>query len=266
MDKIILIAGNGKFPLLFAEAAKRAGTYVVAIAFREETDRKIVKLADKTHWISVGQLKKLVEIVQNEQIKKAIMCGQIRHRWIFAPIVLDDELKKLLKQLQDKRTDTILGALARRIEALGVTLVDSTTFLKDYLPKKGVLTRCLPSEKQWQDIEFGLKIAKSIAALDIGQTVVVKNKVVLSIEAIEGTDQTIRRASRYVKGGCVVVKVSKPKQDMRFDVPLVGEKTLKTLIRSRAAVLAVEAEKTLFLDKSSVLACADKHNICIVAV
>jgi len=266
MEKIALIAGNGKLPLLFAQAAKNTGVYLVAIAIKEETEKDLAAAVDKMYWISVGQLKMLIEILKKEQVKKAIMVGQIRHRLLFSDIELDDELKILFSQLKDKRTDTILGAVAKRISALGIELINSTTFIKDHLVPKGIFTKCSPSDIQWQDIEFGQNIAKAVAALDIGQTVVVKDKVVLSIEAIEGTDLAIARGSAYAKTGAIVVKVSKPKQDMRFDVPLIGKGTIETLIKNKIAVLAIEADKTLFLDKDYVLDKANKHNICIVAV
>ncbi len=266
MEKIGLIAGNGKFPLIFAQAARRAGRYIVAIAIKEEAEKELADLVDKIYWISVGQLKTLIEILKKEQVKKAIMAGQIRHELLFSGIELDDEFKRLLLQLKDKKTDTILGAIAARIEQLGIEFIDSTTFIKDYLPEKGVLTKCKPATEQWEDIEFGWTIAKAIAGLDIGQSVVVKDKVVLSIEAIEGTDEAIRRGSLYCRGGAVVVKVSKPKQDMRFDIPSIGKKTVEILVKEKVAVLAFEAGKTLFLDRDCVVVEADKHGISIVAI
>ena len=266
MDRIGLIAGNGKFPLLFARAAKKAKTQVVAVAIREETDPELAALVDGIHWINVGQLKTLIDILKTEHVTKAVMAGQIRHKLLFSDIELDEELKKLLLSLKDKRTDSILGAVALRLGQLGIQVIDSTTFIKDYLPAPGVLTQCLPSQAQSDDIEFGLSIAKTIAGADIGQTVVVKDKVVLSVEAIEGTDEAIRRGSAYCHGNAVVVKVSKPNQDMRFDIPLVGKNTIETLIREKVAVLAFEAGKTLLLDKEQVVTEANKHNICIIAV
>lgn len=266
MDKVGLIAGNGKLPLLFARAAKKAQMQVVAIAIREETDPDLAALVDNIHWIHVGQLKTLIEILKQEQVTKAVMAGQIRHKLLFSDIELDEELKKLLLGLKDKRTDTILGAVALRLGQLGIQLIDSTTFIKDYLPAAGVLTQCVPTPAQSDDIQFGLSIAKTVAGADIGQTVVVKDKVVLSVEAIEGTDEAIRRGSAYCHGGAVVVKVSKPNQDMRFDIPLIGKNTIETLIREKAAVLAFESGKTLLLDKEQVISEANKHRICIVAV
>ncbi|MFH2138441.1 MAG: UDP-2,3-diacylglucosamine diphosphatase LpxI [Candidatus Omnitrophota bacterium] len=266
MEKIGLIAGNGKFPLLFAQAAKQAGACVVAVAIKEEADESLAEVVDSIYWISVGQFKTLIKILKEENIKKAVMAGQIRHKLIFSKIELDAELTMLLLKLKDKKTDTILGAIAQRLGQLGIELIDSSTFLKNYMPEKGVLTSAQPTEEQWQDINFGLETAKAIAGLDIGQTVVVKDKAVLAIEAIEGTDEAIYRGSLFSQGGAVVVKVSKPNQDMRFDIPLIGRKTIQTLIKANIAVLAIEAQKTLFLDREYVLEEANKHNIKIVAI
>jgi UDP-2,3-diacylglucosamine hydrolase len=265
MEKIALIAGNGSLPIVSALAAKKSGAYVVVIAIQEEADKQIADIADKIYWISVGQFKTLIEILKKEEIKKALMVGQIKHKLLFSKIELDLELTKLLFSLKDKKTDTILGAIAQRISQLGIEMLDSSTFIKDQLAQAGVLTDKSPTKTQEADIEFGRTIAKAIAGLDIGQTVVVKDKVVLSVEAIEGTDEAIRRANHYCHGGAVVVKVSKPNQDMRFDIPLIGLKTIETLIQENVAVLAIEAGKTLFLDKPQVLAKANQQGIVIVA-
>jgi DUF1009 family protein len=266
MEKIGLIAGNGSLPIIFAQAARNKGVSLTVIGINEETDKSIADYADKIYWISVGQLGSLIEILKKEKIEKAVMAGQIRHKLLFSDIKLDDEFKALLSKIKDKKTDTILGAVAARIGQLGVKLIDSSYFIKDYLPSAGVLTKKGPTPEQKEDIEFGLKIAKAIAGLDIGQSVVVKNKAVLSVEAIEGTDEAISRGSKYSQGGAVVVKVSKPNQDMRFDIPLIGKQTIKTMIDKKAAVLAIEAGKTFFLDQDYVIAEADKHGIVIIAV
>lgn len=266
MQTIALIAGNGTYPLVFAKAAKKAGVRVVAIAIKEETDPELEDHVEKIFWISVGQLKKLIEILKSEKIEKAVMAGQIKHKLLFSDIVLDSELRGLLFKLKDKKTDTILGAIASRLGEFGIELIDSTTFIEDCLPDPGVLTKTKPTKEQLEDVEFGLKIAKAIAALDIGQTVVVKDKVALSVEAIEGTDAAIARANLYCKGGAVVIKVSKPDQDMRFDIPLIGKQTIQTLIKEDIALLAVESGKTLFLDRGYVIEQADNHGIVIVAI
>ena len=266
MQTIALIAGNGTYPLVFAKAAKKAGVKIIAVGIKEETDPELEHHVEKIFWISVGQLKKLIEILQSEKIEKAVMAGQIKHKLLFSDIILDSELRALLFKLKDKKTDTILGGIAKRLGELGIELIDSTTFVKDCLPEPGVLTKTKPTKEQLKDVEFGLKIAKAIADLDIGQTVVVKDKVVLSIEAIEGTDEAIARANLYCKGGAVVVKVSKPEQDMRFDIPFIGKRTIQTLIKENAALLAIESGKTLFLDQEYVLEQADNHGIAIVVI
>ncbi|RKY35970.1 MAG: DUF1009 domain-containing protein [Candidatus Omnitrophota bacterium] len=265
--KIGLIAGNGKFPLLFAQATKKLGNYVVAVAIEEETEKQLENLVDEIHWISVGNLVDLLGILKQAQVKKVVMAGQIRHELLFSGVKLDKDLQNLFSNLPDRRTDTILRSFAQKIEESGIKLLDSTTFIKEYLPKKGVLSKTNPSKGQIEDIEFGFSIAKTIAGVDIGQTVVVKNKVVLAVETIEGTDAAIDRGSLYCQySGAVVIKVSKPNQDMRFDIPVIGANTIEVLIRNKISVLAIEAKKTLFMDKEFVLSKADKHNIAIVAV
>jgi len=176
MQTIALIAGNGTYPLVFAKAAKKAGVRIIAVGIKEETDPALEHYVEKIFWISVRQLKKLIEILQSEKIEKAVMAGQIKHKLLFSDIILDSELRALLFKLKDKKTDTILGGIAKRLGELGIELIDSTTFIKDCLPEPGVLTKTKPTKEQLEDIEFGLKIAKAIAGLDIGQTVVVKDK------------------------------------------------------------------------------------------
>ena len=266
MDKIGIIAGNGSFPILVAEAAKQAGVKVIVVAIKEEADKKLNEIADSIYWISVGQFKTLIKILKEEGIKEAVMAGQIHHKLIFSEIELDAELVKLFLTLKNKKTDTILGAIAARLGQLGITLIDSSTYLKDYLPLPGVLTKKKPTKDQQEDINFGLEIAKAIAGLDIGQTVVVKDKAVLAVEAIEGTDEAIFRGSSYCPSGAIVVKVSKPNQDMRFDVPVIGRRTIETLKKAKISVLAIEAQRTLFLDQDYVLAQANESNICIIAL
>jgi hypothetical protein len=195
------------------------------------------------------------------------MAGQISPWRLFSKdIGTDPVLRQLLDSLEDKKADTIFGAIAQMLTKHGFELMDSTTFIGEHLPGKGTLTARAPTFSEWEDIYFGLDLAKEIALLDIGQTVAVKHKAVVAVEALEGTDNTIRRAGQISRGGFVLVKVSKPKQDMRFDIPVVGLNTVKTLIRSGAGVLAIEAGKTLFIDQAESVALAGKRNLCIVAV
>lgn len=193
------------------------------------------------------------------------MAGQVNLSLLFSKVKLDEEAQKLLREVDNKTTDALLGSVAEKLAERNITLINSATYLDDFLPEKGILTRISPTASEWADIEFGKKIAKQIAGLDIGQTVIVKNKTILAIEAIEGTDEAVRRASRFGKEGIVVVKVSKPEQDMRFDLPVIGERTIKLLCRLKAKILAIEAKRTLVLEKEKIIRLADNRGICIVA-
>ena len=267
MEKIGLIAGNKKFPLLFCEAAKRRNCYIVAVAIKGDTSPKLKKLVDKIYWISLNEFSRMFEIFKTEGITRIIMAGQISPGRLFSKEVnKDEELKNLLASIEDKKADTIFGAIAERLKGFGFQLLNSTTFIEDLLPKKGTLTKKEPNFSGWEDIYFGLDLAKEIAYLDIGQTVAVKNKAIVAVEALEGTDNLIRRAGRIASSGITVVKVSKPQQDMRFDIPVVGLNTVKNLVKINAAALAIEAGKTIFVDREPSVALADKRGISIVAV
>ena len=264
-ERIGLIAGNGRFPIFFAREAGKRGRKIVAVAFREETSGKLRKAVDEIHWISVGQLSRIAEIFGERKIEKAVMAGQVNLSLLFSKLKMDAEAKKLLDEVRHKTTDAILGAAADNLQKKGITLMNSLTYLDHLVPVEGVLTGRGPTEKERQDIMFGRLMARQIAAVDIGQTVVVKNKTVLAVEAIEGTDRAIIRASRLGGRGITVVKVSKPAQDMRFDVPVVGLKTIELMRRIKGRVLAVEAEKTLILDKEDFIRLADRYGITVVA-
>ncbi|MCM8780962.1 MAG: UDP-2,3-diacylglucosamine diphosphatase LpxI [Candidatus Omnitrophica bacterium] len=267
MEKIGLIAGNRRLPIVFSEAAKKRGYHIVAIAVRGDTSFRLKKYVDKIYWINLNEFSKMPEIFKSEGITRIIMAGQISpHRLFSKEINRDKTLKELLAGIRDKKADTIFGAVAEILEGQNLELLDSTTFIKDYLPAKGVLTKRYPAFTEWEDIYFGFELAKAIALLDIGQTVAVKHKAIVAVEALEGTDRLIRRAGKIAGRDIVVVKVSKPQQDMRFDIPVVGANTIKNLIKVRAACLAIEAEKTLFLDKEGSIRLADKNGICVVAV
>lgn len=267
MKKIGLIAGNRKFPLLFAQEARKKGCSIVAIAIKGDTSPKLKKLVDKIYWLGLSEFQKMFEILKAEGVDGVVMAGQVSPRRLFSKeINRSEELKKILQSLKDKKTDTLFSAVAQKLEAEGLVLLDSTTFIEEYLPKKGTLTKHEPDSDTWEDIYFGLSLAKAVANLDIGQTVAVKSKAIVAVEAFEGTDNLIRRAGRIGRGKIVVVKVSKPKQDMRFDIPVVGLNTIKNLVRAKARCLAFEAGKTLFLDKAESIRLADKKGISIVAV
>ncbi|MGE5279797.1 MAG: LpxI family protein [Deltaproteobacteria bacterium] len=266
VTKIGLIAGNGKFPLMFARAAVERGLDVVAIAIKDDTSRWISSFVKKVYWLSLKDYARMFEIFRSEGIAKVLMAGQVNPRKLFYKDVGDETLKRLLAAVSDKRPDTIFTAVADMLAAHGIELIDSTLFLEQYLPEVGVLTRTQPDERVWQDIHFGFDMAKRVAGLDIGQTLVVNHGAIVAVEAIEGTDAAIRRAGNVSNGGIVVVKVSKPNQDMRFDIPVVGPRTIRQLARVRGRCLAIEAGKTLMIDRPECVARADRHGIAIVAL
>lgn len=265
-NRIGLIAGNGKFPILFAQEARKRGVEVVAIGINEETEKELEKYVNKIYWLGVGELEKLFQVLLQEKLTSVVMAGQVKHKRIFDKnIKIDTLMQQLLDNVKDKKTDSLISAVARRLEASGVRLLDSTMFLSRYLPEKGILTNDPISKRVLDDIEFGREIAKAIAGLDIGQTVVVKDKVVLAVESIEGTDEAIKRGAGYGKEGIVVVKVSKPKQDMRFDIPIIGLDTIKLLKELKAACISIEAKKTLIIDKEETIKLANEVGVGIVA-
>jgi DUF1009 family protein len=263
-----LIAGNGAFPLVFAQAARVKGVKVFAVAVRGDTNPKLKSLVDDITWVDVGAFRKMVEFFKSKGISEAVMAGQITPKRLFdKTIKWDEELCGLLENITNKKAQTIFSAIADLLEKESIHLIDSTIFLstKD-LPSKGVLTARLPSDKERADVIFGFDIAKRIADLDIGQTVVIKNKCIVAVEAFEGTNSAIMRAGRLVGAGTVVVKVSRPKQDMRFDVPVVGPKTIKLMNSVKASTLAIEAGKTVVVESTETITLADRYNIAIAAV
>jgi UDP-2,3-diacylglucosamine hydrolase len=261
-----LIAGNGQFPFLVVEGARRQGASLSVVAIKEETDRRIEEVADKVLWVGIGQLGKMISFFKSEGVSQAMMCGQVKHVQIFSGALPDLRMIKMLFGLRQRNTDSLIGAVADELARDGIELIDSTFFIKDRLAQKGVLTRRKPDETERGNIEYGLQIAREIARLDLGQTIVVRAKACVAIEAMEGTDATIRRAGELAKGKLTVVKVAKPNQDMRFDVPVVGVPTIQTMIAAGATCLSVTAGKTLMFDKEKMLALADQNKICVVAV
>ncbi len=261
-----LIAGNGRFPFLVLEAARRQGIEMVVLAIREETFPEIEQMARRVHWVSLGELTRAIEILRAAGVRQAVMAGQVRHNKIFSAIRPDWRLAKLLLTLPAKNTDALIGAIARVLEQEGIQLVDSTAFLRPWLAAAGVLTRRAPTVEETADFACGHRIARAIAALDVGQTVVISQRACVAVEAMEGTDETIERAARLAGGRpLVVVKVSKPNQDMRFDVPVVGPPTIAVMRRANATALALDAGKTLLLDRDELLAAADAAGIAIQA-
>jgi DUF1009 family protein len=313
-----LIAGNGQFPLLVVEGARRAGDSLAVVAIHEETDPAIERVADRLEWVGIGQLGKMIRFFKNEGVEKAIMAGQVKHVQIFSRAVPDARMLKLLLKLPRRNTDSLIGAVAEELKREGIELIDSTYFLQDYLPQIGTLTEREPDAREREDIEYALEIAVEIARLDLGQTIVIRARACVAIEAMEGTDATIRRAGKLTQegvddlasqeseenqpvpaavrvdligapveeGGFVrgisnllrgkranlaggrltVVKLAKPGQDMRFDVPVIGLPTIEAMIEAEATCLCISAGKTLMFDRDQMLALANKHKIAIVAV
>lgn len=284
--KLGLIAGNGRFPFLLLDAARAQGLPVVVAAIKEETDPEIDRRAEAdsgitVYWLSLGELSRLIETFHKEGVRKAVMAGQVKHKQIFSSIRPDWRLAKLLLNLRTRNTDMLLGAVAKVLGDEGIELISSTTFLEPLLAQEGVLTHNLaggraPDNDERKNIEYGLQVARAVAGFDIGQTVVVAAQACVAVEAMEGTDATIERAGRIMQsldGGAstlerrlTVVKVAKPNQDMRFDVPVIGMATVEAMIRAGASCLSVEAGRTLLFDREAMLERAGQAGIAIVAV
>ena len=315
-----LIAGNGKFPLMVIEGAKRHGAALSVAAIREEAEAEIEHLAERVEWVSIGQLGKMIRFFKSEGVTKAVMAGQVKHVQIFSRAVPDARMLKLLLKLPRRNTGSLIGAVAAELESEGIELIDSTYFLKDYLPQVGTLTQREPDAREREDIEYALEIVREIARLDLGQTIVVRAKACVAIEAMEGTDATIFRAGALTRGSLddpvaddrnkeriadgapqttssgdehankdvgvlrglsnlvrgrrsnltggrlTVVKLAKPDQDMRFDVPVVGVPTIEAMIEAGATCLCISAGRTLMFDRDEMLARANETNIAILAV
>jgi UDP-2,3-diacylglucosamine hydrolase len=264
--KFGLIAGNGKFPFLVLEGARRAGASLAVVAIKEETDKRIEEVADKVLWVGIGQLGKMISFFKKEGVEKAIMAGQVKHVQIFSGSLPDLRMIKMLWNLPQRNTDALIGGVADEMAKEGIELIDSTYFIKDQLAEEGILTRRKPDETERGNIEYGLRIANEIARLDLGQTIVVRARACVAIEAMEGTDAVIKRAGELAKGKLTVVKVAKPNQDMRFDVPVVGVPTVRTMIEAGATCLCLTPNKTLMFEKQEMLRLANENKICVVAV
>lgn len=260
--KIGLIAGNGQFPLIFAENAKRAGLSVIAVAHTGETEPALSEKVDDILWVRVGQIGRLISFFKKAGVQEAVMAGGIRKSRLFE-MRPDLRAVTILARLKERKDDALLRAFADEMEREGIRIQESTLYLSSILAEEGELTRSLTKEERG-DIEWGWPLAKQIGALDIGQCLVVKEGVILAVEAIEGTDATIRRGAAFGKGGVIVIKICKPQQDLRFDIPAVGPGTIETMIDVKASVLAVEAGKTLLLEKEALLAAAKRAGIAVV--
>lgn len=266
MNKIGLIAGNGAFPIAFAQAAKQKGIQVIAVAHEGETLPELAQWVDGIFWIKVGQLGKLISIFKEQGVADVIMAGGIKKTHLFSGALPDLRGIALLAKMVHKKDDSILRAVAAELESEGIIVRESTLYLDSIIAQPGVLTKRKPSKAEQEDIEFGWQMAKEIGKLDIGQTVLVKDQAVLAVEAIEGTDEAIRRGGALCKQGAVVVKVCKPQQDLRFDLPAIGTQTIKTMAQVKATCLAIEAGKTIIIEREAVIADADKTGIAIVAI
>ncbi len=280
-DKLGLIAGNGRFPFLLLEAARARSLHVVVAAIKEETDPEINARAAhdsgmEVHWMSLGELSRLIDVFQQAGVTRAVMAGQVRHTQIFSAIRPDWRLAKLLMNLRTRSTDMLLGAVAKVLSDEGIELISSTAYLEPMLARAGVLTARAPIEAELADIEYGLRVARGIAGFDLGQTVVIAGSACVAVEAMEGTDATIARAGAIMASleqdastlarSLTVVKVAKPKQDLRFDVPVVGVPTIHAMRAAGATCLAVEAGRTLLFDEDAMVREADAAKISLVGI
>ena len=279
-DKLGLIAGNGRFPFLLLDAARAHGLTVVVAAIKEETSPEMDERAAadpniRVHWMSLGELSKLIETFHAAGVSRAVMAGQVRHKQIFSSIRPDWRLAKLLLSLRTRNTDMLLGAVAKVLGDEGIELISSTAYLEPLLATAGVMTRRAPSEDEARDVDYGIKVARAIAGYDLGQTVVIAALACVAVEAMEGTDATIARAGKLFESleagdstlsrGLTVVKVAKPNQDMRFDVPVVGLPTIQAMKAAGATCLCVEAGRTLLFDRAAMIAAADDAGIALIA-
>jgi DUF1009 family protein len=266
-DRFAVIAGNGRFPFLVLDAARDQAIHPLVVAIKEEASPELAQATDAIHWLSLGEVSKLFELLKAEQVNKVVLAGQVKHAQLFSSIRPDGLVKRVLGGLHRKNTDALIGAFVKMLEARGIDVVDSTLFLKPLLPEEGTLTKRAPDENELADVAYGREIARKIAGLDIGQTIVVADRACLAVEAMEGTDAAIERAASLSNGRrLVVVKVSKPRQDMRFDVPVIGLRTIEVMARSNALVLAVDAGKTLLFERAQLIEEADKAGIALVGM
>ncbi|RMG95780.1 MAG: LpxI family protein [Candidatus Dadabacteria bacterium] len=264
-ERIALIAGAGEFPRLFVREARKRGVEPVVVALKEEADPAIEADVDEVHWMPLGKVGKLLRLLAREKVTRAVVAGKVHKTRIFKDFRPDVKALTLLWGLRDRKDDTIMEKVAEVLAAEGIELIPQTTFMEEYLPGPGVFTRREPTAEEREDVRFGAEIARAMGGLDIGQTVVVKRGAVLAVEAIEGTDQAIRRGGSLGNGDVVVVKVAKPDQDLRFDVPAVGLETVYACLDARARVLAIEGGKTFFFQRDEAVALADRHQLTIVA-
>ena len=266
LDRIGLIAGTGELPRMLAEQASKDNIKVIAIALSKDSISSLQPVCDKVFQLGIGQTNKLLKTLKNEKIKNVFMIGKVDKKVIFQTKIFDFRALKILKNMKLNDDKSLMTVVIDELKSEGISCLDQSLFLKKLFPSKGVLTKKKPTKSEWEDIQYGFSIAKEMAQMEIGQTVVVKNKAIVSVEAMEGTDQTIIRGLKIAGKGAIVVKVSRPKQDFRYDIPAVGETTLSMIIKGKASVLALEAERTLVVNKDKMIELANKYKISIVAV
>ncbi|MEK6724985.1 MAG: UDP-2,3-diacylglucosamine diphosphatase LpxI [Deltaproteobacteria bacterium] len=265
-NKIGLIAGAGEMPFIWAKAARAKGAEIVAVAIAEEARKGLDGIVSQLHSFSVGQVGKIIKTFKDEGIKELVFIGKVNKSLIFKDIKFDLRAITLMARLKDRKDDTIMLAIVDELKKEGIDVIEQTIFLEEMMPGPGILTKRKPTREEMADIEFGMEMAKGIAGLDIGQTVIIKDKAVMAVEAIEGTDEAIKRGGALGRGGIVVVKVAKPDQDLRFDIPTIGMNTLTSIKDANGKVLAIEAEKTFVVDMEDVIKEADRNGVTIVAV
>lgn len=267
MARIGLVAGYGELPVVFAKKAKEKGDTVIALGIRGVTSEDLANYVEKVHWFEWGDLKKAILLTVTERIRKVTLLGKIKKEVLFKDSEkLDEEAKKIVKSSGGKKDYAVLKGIANLMKTFGVEIIDPTPYLEELMPEKGVITKRSPTPQEKEDIKYGREVASELARFDIGQTVVVKDKTVIALEAAEGTDETIKRAGQLLDGGFTVVKMARPDQDARFDIPLVGPDTIKTIAQSRGSVLALEEKRTLLMNKKESIALADQNSISIVVI
>lgn len=265
-DSLIIIAGRGAYPRVLAESARKQGVKrIAAVAFKGDTDPVIIKKTDEVIWLRIGQLQAMLDAIRSFGIPRCVMAGQIKPSHLFN-LRPDKKMIGLLAGLKERNAETIFGAVGEELRHIGVELLHASMFMEAAMPAEGLIGHLPPTPAQWDDIRLGLRVAKSTSGLDIGQTVVVKEGTILAVEAFEGTDETILRAGKLGGPGAVIVKVAKRGHDMRFDIPVIGERTFASIKQSRAAVLAVEAHRTILLEREKLVELAGRRNIAFLAV
>lgn len=264
--RIGLIAGNGRFPIIFADNARKLGWHVSAVAHEGETEPELARHVDRIQWIKIGQLNKLIKAFKDDGVNRAVMLGGIKKTHVFSTVRPDFRTLALAARLALWKDDDILRELAAELEREGITICESTFGLAGILMEPGPLTSRQPSKKEWEDVRYGWEVAGEIGRLDIGQCVIIKDRVVVAVEAVEGTDGAIKRGGELAKDGAVVVKRCKPQQDLRFDLPAIGPRTIDVMASVKAAVLAVEAGRTVILDREIVIQQAEAYGIAVLGL